>query len=436
LPFAERLGARRPSIYRTAIELLICIAAFATASYAFSPLEWWSTMELEPVAPFCGLVFWYGWHWREGESDQWTGFLLIEQFCIGMGLSVLFQAALMYTELLSSPAPIVVAAGSLAAGVTLAALHPWLSPRRATAVLLIGCDPIGRIIASALQPSPLGVVEQDATRVPEGLPFWGGFAEVEDIVMARRPARIVVNKRNWAACVSPRFLLDCKMAGIKVEEAADTYQKLFFRVSVEGLRPSELAWSSTFRANRLAMAAQTIYSNLAGLIALVGLSPILLVMAILSRLAAGPGPLFERAECAGFQRIPFFRLRFRTRDYKSGKTTGIGAAIDRLRLTNLPQLINIMRGEMALFGPQPVRTRFMGRLETLIPFYSQRLTVKPGLFGWAQVHTRGSPGICEESLRLEYDIYYLAQCSPSMDLEILARTLLGGRPDTELALSR
>jgi lipopolysaccharide/colanic/teichoic acid biosynthesis glycosyltransferase len=216
-----------------------------------------------------------------------------------------------------------------------------------------------------------------------------------------------------------------------VEEASDTYQELFFRISVENLRPSELVWSPAFRPNRLAMATQTIYSNVVGLVALVCLAPILFVIGILSRLAAGPGPLFERTECAGFQKIPFFRLRFHTRDSRSGNTTKIGGLIERLRLGNLPQLINIVRGEMTLFGPQPVRTAFMPRLAALIPFYTQKLTVKPGLFSWAQVNARGSDGLCEESLRLEYDIYYLAQCSPSLDFEILVRTLVGGRRTPE-----
>lgn len=429
----ERLASRRPSNYQFWIELPLCILAFATASYALSPLEWWSTLQLDPGAPACGLIFWLGWHWREGETNQWTGFLLVEQFCMGIGLGILFQAILTYTELLEPTPPLALIAGSLIAAGGLALLHPWLYPRRGTATLLVGCDGLGQIIAATLQPSPLGVIEEDPTRVPAGVPFLGRFDDITEVVKVQRPARIVVDKRNWATRVPPRFLLDCKMAGIGVEEASDTYQELFFRTSVESLRPSELVWSPAFRANRLAMATQTIYSNVAGLVGLVCLAPLLLVIATLTRLAAGSGPLFERTECAGFQKIPFFRLRFRTRDSRSGCTTGIGALIERLRLRSLPQLINVVRGEMALFGPQPVQTGFMPRLATLIPFYTQKLTVKPGLFSWAQVNSRG---LCEESLRLEYDIYYLAQCSPSLDFEILVRTLFGGWRAPESAAGR
>jgi lipopolysaccharide/colanic/teichoic acid biosynthesis glycosyltransferase len=436
LPSAERSTGRKASNYRNGIEPLLSILAFSIIGVVFSPLEWWSALQMDPGTPVCGLIFWLGWHWREGESEQWTVFLFVEQFCMGAGLSILFQACLTYTELLDPTPPLAIVAGSFIAGFALAAVHPLLYGRRGNTVLLVGCDGLGPLIASSLETRTLGAVEADASRVPAGVAFLGGFADLAEIVKARRPARIVVTKRNWADWVPPRFLLECKMAGIEIEEAADTYQKLFFRVSVESVRPSQLVWSPTFRANRLAMATQTIYSNLAGLLALVCLSPLLLVIGIVSRLAAGPGPLFDRAQCAGFQGIPFFRIRFRIRDSRTGDPSRIGAAIDRLRLTNLPQLINVVRGEMALFGPRPVRAGLMERLETLIPFYSQKLTVKPGLLGWAQVHGPGSNMPSEESLRLEYDLYYMAQCSPSMDFEILVRTLFGGRQAPERALVR
>jgi len=181
------------------------------------------------------------------------------------------------------------------------------------------------------------------------------------------------------------------------------------------------------------MATQAIYSNLIGLTALVVLSPLLVVIGTASALVAGQRSLFERTECAGFQGIPFWQLRFHTRRAGTGEATWIGTAIERLRLANLPQLVNIVRGEMALFGPQPVRTAFVSRLDALIPFYTRKLTVKPGLFGWAQAHARGPRGVQEESLRLEYDMYYLTQCSPSLDVEILVRTVLGLRLAPEAA---
>jgi len=421
---------------RSTIEILICLLAFGLAGYAFSPFELLAAIEVDPGPLLCALVFWVGWHWREGESDQWTGFVVIEQLCIGGGLSLLMQAILAYAGMMDpTPLPIV-AGGSLLSGAILALLHSWFYPRLVgTGVLLIGCGEMGQTIAAALHPSPLGALESDPKRLPSGVRYLGTFADAEAVVKTERPGRIIVDARNWADCIPPRFLLAWKLDGIALQDAAATYQKLFLRVSMDTLRPAELVWSPTFRANRLAMATQTIYSNLAGLAALVIASPILAIVGVISRIAAGPGPIFEHVECAGFQGIPFYMLRFRTRDAATGKTTWIGRIIEALRLTNLPQLINIVRGEMALFGPQPVRLAFIGRMQALIPFYTHKLTVKPGLFGWAQVHARANRDLHEELRTMEYDIYYLTQCSPSLDLEILVRTLLNIRRAPERARS-
>lgn len=438
MQFAEpRPSAWKANSLRTVIEIIVCLLAFGVAGYALSPFDLLTAIELDPGPLLCALVFWIGWHWREGESDEWTGFVLIEQLCIGGGMSLLMQATLAYAGALDpTPLPII-AGGSLGAGAVLAAMRPWLYPRFAgTGVLLVGCGEMGETIAAALNPRLLGVLESDPARVPAGVKLLGDFSAAESVVKTQRPERIIVDTRRWSESVPPRFLLACKLDGITLQDAAATYQKLFLRVSMDTLRPAELVWSPAFRANRLAMATQTIYSNLAGLAALVGLSPLLLIVAIVSRLAAGSGPMLEHVECAGFQGIPFDILRFRTRHAESGKTTWAGRMIEALRLTNLPQLINIVRGEMALFGPQPVRTEFVIRMQALIPFYTHKLTVKPGLFGWAQVHARGSRGLHEELLTMEYDIYYLTQCSPSLDLEILVRTLLGARRAPERARGR
>ena len=99
--------------------------------------------------------------------------------------------------------------------------------------------------------------------------------------------------------------------------------------------------------------------------------------------------------------------------------------ICRLHLVNMPQLINVVRGEMALFGPPPVRTRFAERLRQLLPIYSQRFAVKPGILGWSQVNLRSCEPAPDETLRLEYDLYYVKQESPSLDLDIFVRTILG-----------
>src|SRR5262249_40134447 len=102
--------------------------------------------------------------------------------------------------------------------------------------------------------------------------------------------------------------------------------------------------------------------------------------------------------------------------------TRVGKILTVLRLASLPQLINVVRGEMSLFGPPPVRKMFADRMCELVPLYSQRFLMKPGMLGWAQTNLRGVTA--DELFRLEYDLYYIKRGSPSLDLEIFIRTVL------------
>jgi lipopolysaccharide/colanic/teichoic acid biosynthesis glycosyltransferase len=124
--------------------------------------------------------------------------------------------------------------------------------------------------------------------------------------------------------------------------------------------------------------------------------------------------------------IPFELLRFGTRG-RDGRPHAVGKALTALRLQFLPRLVNVVRGEMAFFGPPPVRLEFAQRLERLVPVYAHRFTVKPGIQGWSQLNLAGAAGAPDEALRLEYDLYYVKQNSVSLDIEILLRTLFAPR---------
>ena len=103
----------------------------------------------------------------------------------------------------------------------------------------------------------------------------------------------------------------------------------------------------------------------------------------------------------------------------------MGRIIKRLRVANLPQLINIVRGDMALVGPLPVRREFASYLTALMPFYSHRFSVKPGIVGWARMHAPRH-SLSDECTQVEYDLYYIKEGSLWLDMEIMVRTLPGG----------
>jgi lipopolysaccharide/colanic/teichoic acid biosynthesis glycosyltransferase len=178
------------------------------------------------------------------------------------------------------------------------------------------------------------------------------------------------------------------------------------------------------RADGRTMAIQAIYTNLIGILFLLVFAPALALASLSLALFSRPGPTFESIDCLGFQNIPFGLLRFRTRRMDgSGKLTLVGGILARLHLTNLPQVINVIRGDMSLFGPRPVRREFARRLVQLMPFYSLRFCVKPGIFGWAQMHLRRDPE--NEFAQFEYDLFYIKEGSPLLDLGILIGTLFG-----------
>src|SRR5262249_318321 len=159
---------------------------------------------------------------------------------------------------------------------------------------------------------------------------------------------ILIDSPDWASAVPPRHLLALRYSGIPIEDGAALYEDMLQRVCWQQLDPLDLVVSSRLRINRAALALQAVYTNLIGLGLLLLCFPLLLLGGILVSLST-LGPAFESIECPGFQRIPFHLLRFRTRR-ADGEMSGVGNVLSRLHLVNLPQLINVVRGEMALFG--------------------------------------------------------------------------------------
>jgi lipopolysaccharide/colanic/teichoic acid biosynthesis glycosyltransferase len=382
-------------------------------------LLWWPALS-------AAICFWWGLQWGSVAPRA----SLLPPLAMGAGLALLAQALIGYTGL-SVPLSMLHFFGGCAAAslITAALRYGERSPRGEPVVLGPGGD---------------------------------SYDQLAVLIARKKRERLLVLDPNEDEA-PPRLLLECKLAGMELETAAAAQERSLQRVPVETLKPGDLLWPDTPRANRPVMALQAVYSNLIGLALLVTFSPVLVVAGIVSRLAAGPGSFFERVECAGFQGIPFYRRRFRTRHASTSEVTAPGRLLMRLRLTGLPQLINLVRGEMALFGPQPVRLVFSERLERLCPVFSRRLCVKPGIFGWAQAHSRrknavesaqaagrgiirmrdsgevAAPGesivrespeslmssqLQEEHARIGYDLYYLKFGSPLMDLEILGRTLI------------
>lgn len=267
-----------------------------------------------------------------------------------------------------------------------------------------------------------------------GASVLGPIASLREVVSTTRPDRIVVALSERRQLLPVYDLLDLRFAGIRIEEAATLYESTFGRVSVNELRPSQLIFTAELGPQPRNMAIQSLYSRTIASLAILPFAPIMLIVAILVKLTSR-GPILYRQSRVGLNGVPFTLYKFRSMRTDAEATTGavwarkddprvtpIGKYLRRLRLDELPQLWNVVRGEMSIVGPRPERPEFVRMLSEKIPFYRQRHAVRPGITGWAQINYKYGESLEDAITKLEYDLYYIKNLSPSLDLYIMFHT--------------
>jgi len=418
-----KASLHRGNEYAAALsDLFACMAGFGVATWAAR--AWLGEAAFAPWGfqwAFSTVIAWLAIVFPESSShggvSRW-----IDGFFIATGSNLLVQYGLTY--LFGSPAApwfliVLGSALSLAAAGLLREALLVASGGRRDGILLVGFDSSTAELTAALEGDSVGVLENGPPPVSEGLLFLGPPDRLDEVCATKHPRAVVMS--GMPAGISLARLLRLHYAGIEVEGAPFLCEGVLRRVAWQHLSPSDLLFSVTPVTSRAMLAFQAIYKNLVGLGLLIVFAPVLILVSLLIMISTGEAAM-EQIECSGLQRIPFQMFRFRTTRL-SGAPCWIGNLIGRLHLANLPQLINVFRGEMTLFGPRPVRRAFVERLLHLMPAYVYRFTVKPGILGWSQTHFAETGGVPEEALSLEYDFYYIRQESPSLDLDILFRTL-------------
>ncbi len=382
---------------------------------------------------------------------------LFQQFCVVLGAAFLFQSVLNYGRwsTLVLPRRSMVYGSALA----LVILPLWriafsslvwkgIGARR---LLFLGSSPLVIDIVERIVEHPelglavIGFLDNglDASGQLSGAPRLGAVADLEEVVKAQQPDSIVVGMTERRQKLPVQQLLELRLSGIHVEEAANTYQTIFHRVSTRDLRPSQLIFSSELGPSSRSIALQTVYSLVICLIALVPALPVMIVVALLVKLTSPGGPVLFRQTRVGFNETPFTLYKFRSMFANAEADTGpvwavkddpritpLGRWLRRLRLDELPQLLNVLRGEMAICGPRPERPEFVSVLEEKIPYYRQRHCVKPGITGWAQINHKYGDTIEDTIIKLEFDLYYIKNLSWSLDAYIMfhtAKTMLSAR---------
>jgi len=269
----------------------------------------------------------------------------------------------------------------------------------------------------------------------------GAMTDLESIVRDENISRVVLSLGERRGQMPVRQLLHLKFAGVRVEEAHTVLERMTGRIVLEHLSPSWLILSKGFRKSPLLTWAKRFLDILVSLVALTLSLPVFAVVAVAIWFESG-SPILFKQERTGLRGRPFNILKFRSMFQDAEKegpqwavnsdsrVTRVGRWIRKYRIDELPQVINVLRGEMSIVGPRPERPHFVTMLEEQIPFYGLRHSVRPGITGWAQVRYQYGASVEETKTKLEYDFFYIKHLSIMLDLAVLFETLkvmLSGR---------
>ncbi len=283
----------------------------------------------------------------------------------------------------------------------------------------------------------IGFITENPERVGEKLvnpSIIGDHSQILDIVTREKVDRIIVAMEERRGKFPDVQLLECKMRGIPVQEGIEFYERLTGRLQVESLRPSFLIFSDGFKKSRLTMWTKRVTEFVISFVGLILLSPAILAISLLIKMDS-PGPVFYRQERVGERGKTFRLLKFRSMvenaetngpvwaQENDKRVTRVGRWLRKSRLDEVPQLFNVIKGDVSFVGPRPERAYFVEQLRKEIPFYDQRLSVKPGATGWAQIKYRYGASKEDALEKLKYDLYYIKNLSPLFDLLIIFETI-------------
>lgn len=309
-------------------------------------------------------------------------------------------------------------------------------------VLFLGDTPLARMIANYIGEHPeqgfevIGCVDEGTTNPPfPNGPTIPITAELHETILKLNPDRISVSGSLDANSSLARQLLWCSSQGLNVENLGDLHENLLQTVALETVTIHQLVFSPAFRVSPWVAAFQEIYSRLCALIGLLLTWPLMILTAIAVRLDS-EGPALLRQKRVGKNGKIFEILKFRSMyvdaDARFGRVrasfgdpriTRVGRFIRVTRLDELPQFINILRGDMSLVGPRPEMPVFVEEISQKLPIYRERLRVKPGLTGWAQLHHQPEYSIEDTARKVAYDLYYIKHFSPLLDFVIMFHTI-------------
>ena len=309
-----------------------------------------------------------------------------------------------------------------------------------TRVLLVGNQPFAQKFIEEIERCPtrgytiVGLVEETSSDQPQLSPFLvlGTINELQTIVPAVRPDRIVLALSDRRGRMPAAELLEFQSHGIVVEDVLDAYENFSGKLAIEAVTPWQLIYSQGLRKPRALKAMQRVLSFVAASVMLVVFAPLLGLIALAIELDSG-GPVLFCQMRLGKRGRPFKLIKFRTMQPSDNPTsewaqdnlqriTRVGKLLRRLRLDELPQLLNVIRGDMNLVGPRPHPVCNVKLFRDSIPYYVLRCSILPGITGWAQTRYCYANNLDQETEKMRYDLYYIKHMSLWMDMHIIFST--------------
>jgi exopolysaccharide biosynthesis polyprenyl glycosylphosphotransferase len=318
--------------------------------------------------------------------------------------------------------------------------------------LIIGTTPLSRELVETINSQPrsrysiIGVVGE--LEAKEELvfpsPLVGALEDLERIVVEQRPSRIVIALGERRRRLPVQQLVQARIRRrILVEDGGDLYERLTGKLAIDSLTPSNVIFSQDFKPSGTALVLARVISVLAAFFGLMILAPLFGLIAYAIK-RDSPGPVLFVQDRVGLGSSCFRMLKFRTMHMSAetrsewagdngDRITRVGRWLRRFRLGELPQFINILRGDMNLVGPRPhpfsnyglftVVSRNLPECGEQIPYSSLRAMVRPGITGWAQVRFRYANDLDEEMEKLRYDLFYIKHYSVRLDIRIILETV-------------
>lgn len=310
-------------------------------------------------------------------------------------------------------------------------------------VVLLAGGPLAVSLADEFQSRPelgvqtlgyIGDVTDVAADHP-GLRRLGDFDDLAELVEQKHIDRVIVTMSERRGRLPLEPLLDLKSRGVKVEDGSDVYESVTGRIPLESLRLSQLVFSDGFRVSDITLLYKRGLSILLSLLSLFLALPYMILIAIAICLDS-PGPALFRQKRIGKNGKQFTLYKFRSMrvdadqdgfprpvEEDDDRLTRVGRWLRRSRMDELPQLYNILRGDMYFIGPRPFVVEQERDLARQIPYYRYRWTVKPGATGWAQIHRGYCATLDDNTEKLAYDLFYIKNVSVGLDLLILFQTI-------------